>query len=191
MTEDTRSQLKPHVPPPAKDRLKQRVDALFGGHGSTARFARALDRHASHLHRIYAGSRPVPDDLVAIIELLEFLPAGPLARALAEERNGRLTMAATDAKRTSKRRRSGGRRKIAQPSPVADLVMLAAQLIYAWFMWSLLIGQAVIFAVFFWDKGLIDNAWGAEIMLSILAVSGLVGLVGEWFWHRWQDQRQS
>lgn len=55
--------------------IERRIEALFGGHGSISRFARALGRHPSHLHRIFAGKRPVPEDLAAVIELLETLPA--------------------------------------------------------------------------------------------------------------------
>lgn len=51
--------------------LKQKIEDLFGHHGSIAHFSRALGKAPSHLHRIFAGSRNVPEDLVAIVELLE------------------------------------------------------------------------------------------------------------------------
>jgi hypothetical protein len=51
--------------------FEARVEALLGGHGATARLARALGKHASGLHRIWAGKRPLPEDLKAVIELLE------------------------------------------------------------------------------------------------------------------------
>jgi lambda repressor-like predicted transcriptional regulator len=54
--------------------LEQRFKKLLGGYGSTARLARALQRHQSHLHRIWAGKNPPPPDLIAIAELLESLP---------------------------------------------------------------------------------------------------------------------
>jgi len=54
--------------------LEARFEALLGGHGTTARLARALDRHPSQLHRIWAGKRPVTPELVAFAELLEKLP---------------------------------------------------------------------------------------------------------------------
>jgi lambda repressor-like predicted transcriptional regulator len=54
--------------------FEARVERLLGGHGSTARMARALGRHPSHLHRIFSGKRPVPNDLMAIVELLEVTP---------------------------------------------------------------------------------------------------------------------
>lgn len=54
--------------------IERRVEALFGGHGSISHFARALGRHPSHLHRIFAGKRPVPEDVIAIVELLELIP---------------------------------------------------------------------------------------------------------------------
>lgn len=58
---------------PTGRQLEARYEAVLAGHGSTARLARALVRHQSHLHRIWAGIRPVPDELVAIVELLEDL----------------------------------------------------------------------------------------------------------------------
>lgn len=54
--------------------LKQKIENLFGDHGSIAHFARALGKAPSHLHRIFSGSRNVPEDLVAIVELLEATP---------------------------------------------------------------------------------------------------------------------
>lgn len=53
--------------------LEGRYEAVLGERG-TMRLAGALQRHRSHLHRIWAGIRPVPDELVAIVELLEALP---------------------------------------------------------------------------------------------------------------------
>ena len=54
--------------------LEARFEALLGGHGTTAKLARALDRHPSQLHRIWAGKRPVTMELVAFAELLEAVP---------------------------------------------------------------------------------------------------------------------
>lgn len=54
--------------------MEARFRALLGGHGSTAKLARATGRHPSHLHRIWAGKRPVPVDLIVVAELLEALP---------------------------------------------------------------------------------------------------------------------
>ena len=54
--------------------LQARFEAVLGGHGATARLSRATGRVQSGLHRIWAGRRPVPEDLVALAELLEALP---------------------------------------------------------------------------------------------------------------------
>lgn len=60
---------------PKAREIEARFEALLGGHGTTAQLARALGRSQSGLHRIWAGSRPIPDDLVAVLELLEALPS--------------------------------------------------------------------------------------------------------------------
>jgi len=54
--------------------LQADFERILGGHGATARLARALGRHQSHLHRIWSGKRPIPDELVVVRELLDALP---------------------------------------------------------------------------------------------------------------------
>jgi hypothetical protein len=54
--------------------LEARFEALLGGHGTTARLARALGRSQSGLHRIWAAKRAIPDELVALAEFLEAMP---------------------------------------------------------------------------------------------------------------------
>lgn len=66
-----------YMPPKKKQpgrELEKRFEALFGGHGTTALLARALGRSQSGLHRIWAGILPTPDELIAVVELLEALP---------------------------------------------------------------------------------------------------------------------
>ena len=54
--------------------LEARWEALLGGHGTTARLARALGMHSSQLHRIWASKSGLPGYLTALAELLEALP---------------------------------------------------------------------------------------------------------------------
>lgn len=54
--------------------LQSRFEAILGGHGATAKLARATGRVQSGLHRVWAGSRPVPPELLAIVEFLEVVP---------------------------------------------------------------------------------------------------------------------
>lgn len=51
--------------------LQARFEALLGGHGATAHLARATGRVQSGLHRVWSGSRPIPEELVALAEFLE------------------------------------------------------------------------------------------------------------------------
>jgi len=60
---------------------------------------------------------------------------------------------------------------------------LVAQLAWAWFVWGLLIGQAIIIAAWLVDRRLIDNPWGATIIAVTVVVSGMLGVVGETLWH--------
>jgi hypothetical protein len=57
--------------PKAGAALERRFEKLLGGHGTTARLARAMDQNQSHLHRIWAGRRPVPEYLLVVAEFLE------------------------------------------------------------------------------------------------------------------------
>jgi hypothetical protein len=58
----------------AGEALEERFKALLGGYGTTARLSRATGIHQSHLHRIWAGLRPIPDMLFVVVEFLEALP---------------------------------------------------------------------------------------------------------------------
>lgn len=64
--------MAPKKQPPGRI-LEARFEALFGGHGTTALMARALDRSPSTLHRIWAGQVKAPVELQALAELLEKL----------------------------------------------------------------------------------------------------------------------
>lgn len=67
------------------------------------------------------------------------------------------------------------------------MASLIATLLRAYVIWGLLIGQLVLYAVAWHDIGIISHPWGLERMVGILAVSGLVGLVGEWLWRSRYD----
>jgi hypothetical protein len=67
-------------------------------------------------------------------------------------------------------------------------------LLRAWILWALLLGQGVLIASYF--TGIGWERWsaqpdGLEIMMAILAVSGVVGLVGEWFWRNYFDREDA
>ena len=66
--------MAPRKKQPKSREIEARFEALLGGHGTTALLGRALGRNQSGLHRIWAGSRPLPQELVAVLELLEALP---------------------------------------------------------------------------------------------------------------------
>jgi predicted Zn-dependent peptidase len=56
--------------------LKERVENVLGGWGAHSRLARGLEVERSTLERIYTGdTADVPAYVVAILELLEALPA--------------------------------------------------------------------------------------------------------------------
>lgn len=49
---------------------------IFGGRGTIARLAKALDYDRTHLGRILAGDLPMPEHMVAVLEFLEIVPPG-------------------------------------------------------------------------------------------------------------------
>lgn len=60
-------------------------------------------------------------------------------------------------------------------------MMLAMQLLRAYILWALLIGQGVWIALAFLYPS-IFKALSAEMLFGIIGASGLVGMVGEWLW---------
>lgn len=64
----------------------------------------------------------------------------------------------------------------------SDAMTAALVMLRGYVIWALLIGQGVVIALFLIDRRTIDNPWGAEIVIAIIAVSGLVGLAGETWW---------
>lgn len=68
-------------------------------------------------------------------------------------------------------------RKKAGPetSPASNHIILAAEVLSADVIWALSIGTAATIAIELYDKPLIDPTAGAEAILAIAAVSGLIG----------------
>lgn len=60
-------------------------------------------------------------------------------------------------------------------------MMLAMQLLRAYILWALLIGQAVWIAIAFLYPSTF-KALSAEMLFGIIGVSGLAGMVGECLW---------
>lgn len=54
--------------------LEARFEACLGGHGTTARLARAIEMSPSQLHRIWAAKSGLPGWLEAMVEFLEATP---------------------------------------------------------------------------------------------------------------------
>lgn len=54
--------------------LEARFEAVLGGHGTTARLARAINMSPSQLHRIWAAKSGMPGWLEPLVEFLEATP---------------------------------------------------------------------------------------------------------------------
>lgn len=51
-----------------------RFEGLLGGHGTRTRLANALGYRREHIGKMLNGDEPVPEHLLAILELLEKVP---------------------------------------------------------------------------------------------------------------------
>lgn len=58
----------------------------------------------------------------------------------------------------------------------------ASSLMWGFLIWGVVIGQAVVMALFVADRALIDNPLGVVAVVGILCASGGVGVAAEWVW---------
>ncbi len=58
----------------ARRGVATRFEDLLGGHGTRTRLAEALGYRREHIGKMLNGDEPVPEHLLAILELLEALP---------------------------------------------------------------------------------------------------------------------
>lgn len=54
--------------------IASRFERLLGGHGTRAKLARALGYRREHIGKMLNGDEPVPEHIVAVLEMLEALP---------------------------------------------------------------------------------------------------------------------